>query len=32
MVVSGLASNPEGGYSQLEGKTYPMGLDDITKN
>ena len=31
MVVNGIAANPQGGYSQLEGKTYPMGLDDITK-
>ena len=31
MVVKGLARNSEAGYSQLEGKTYPMGLDDITK-
>ena len=31
MVVKGLAANPQGGYSQLEGKTYPMGLEDITK-
>ena len=31
MVISGLARNTEADYSQLEGKTYPMGLDDITK-
>ena len=31
MVISGLANNTEADYSQLEGKTYPMGLDDITK-
>ena len=31
MVVKGLAANPQGGYSQLQGKTYPMGLEDITK-
>ena len=31
MVVNGIAANPQGGYSQLEGKTYPMGLEDITK-
>ena len=31
MVVKGLAANSQAGYSQLEGKTYPMGLEDITK-
>jgi hypothetical protein len=31
MVVKGIAANSQAGYSQLEGKTYPMGLDDITK-
>ena len=31
MVVKGLARNTEADYAQLEGKTYPMGLDDITK-
>ena len=30
MVVDGLSSNKEL-YGQLEGKTYPMGLEDITK-
>ena len=31
MVVNGLAANSQGGYGQLEGKNYPMGLEDITK-
>ena len=31
MVVNGIAANSQAGYSQLEGKTYPMGLEDITK-
>ena len=31
MVVNGLSENPAAGYSQLKGKSYPMGLEDITK-
>ena len=31
MVAKGLAANTEADYSQLEGKSYPMGLEDITK-